>query len=127
MDITKTLDELDPPPWGEPEYNSYLVTTSHRLRKKPIGEFDVEDLRIMIGQDIGSRWLVPLAVDVLERNPLAEGDFYPGDLFANILRLPKEFWQDAPALHNRVATVLHSLPVVPEELAEAVAAFQGAA
>ena len=57
----KTLDELEGVAWGEPTFDSYLVTTCHRLRTKPVDEFSVEDLRIMIGQQIGLPHLVPLA------------------------------------------------------------------
>jgi hypothetical protein len=81
----KTLDQLEGVVWGEPTYSSYLVRTCHRLRTKPIDEFDVEDLRIMIGQQISLPHLVPLAVAELEREPLAEGDFYPGDLLSNVI------------------------------------------
>jgi hypothetical protein len=81
----QTLDQLECDVWGEPTFDSYLVTTCHRLRTKPIDEFSVEDLRIMIGQKIGLPHLIPLAVPVLEREPLAEGDFYPGDLLANVI------------------------------------------
>ena len=52
-------------------YDSYLVTTCHELRRKPIGTFSVEDLRIMIGQQIGVPWLLPIAVEVLEEEPPA--------------------------------------------------------
>jgi hypothetical protein len=69
----KTLDELEGVVWGEPTFGSYLVTTIHRLRTKPVDEFTVEDLRLMIAQRIGLRHLVPLAVGVLEREPLAGG------------------------------------------------------
>ena len=48
MNEHATLDELDPPGWGPPEYDSYLVRTCHELRKKPLSQFTVEDLRIMI-------------------------------------------------------------------------------
>jgi hypothetical protein len=41
----KTLDELEGVVWGEPTFDSYLVTTCHRLRTKPVDEFSVEDLR----------------------------------------------------------------------------------
>src|SRR5687767_13247797 len=81
----KTLDQLEGVVWGKPTFDSYLVTTCHRLRTKPVDEFSVEDLRIMIGQKIGLPHLVPLAIAVLEREPLAEGDFYPGDLLANLI------------------------------------------
>jgi hypothetical protein len=81
----KTLDQLEGVIWGEPTFDSYLVTTCHRLRTKSVDEFSVEDLRIMIGQQIGLPHLVPLAVAALERDPLAEGDYYRGDLLANVI------------------------------------------
>ncbi len=126
FDRTKTLDELDPPAWGEPEYNSHLVETCHRLRSKPIGEFSVEDLRIMIGQGIGLRFLVPLALEVVEPDPLAEGDFYPGDLFASILRVERDFWAREWQWRDRVLALLDRLPEVPEELNRPVATFRRA-
>ena len=85
-DLRKTLEQLEKDIWGEPEFGSTLVTTCHALRKKPIGAFTVEDLRIMLGQDIGSRYLLPLAKAVLRDDPLAEGDFFPGDLVEAVLR-----------------------------------------
>ena len=120
----KTLDELDPPPWDAPDFDSHLVVTCHRLRGKKIGEFTVEDLRIMIGQRIGPQWLVPLALDVLERDPLSEGNFYPGDLLANILHLPAEFWSRDLESRDRVKVLLEKMPEIPEELNDAVRAFR---
>jgi hypothetical protein len=82
----KTLEQLEGEFWPEPDFDSYLVTTCNRLRKKPVDEFTVEDLRIMIGQQIGLPYLVPRALDVLERDPLADGDFYDGDLLMSVIR-----------------------------------------
>src|SRR6516165_7980740 len=79
-DRQKSLQELEQDNWGEPPYSSYLVTTIHRLRRKPLAEFTTEDLRIMIGQRISLTFLIPLALERLEDQPLAGGDFYPGDL-----------------------------------------------
>ena len=81
----KTLDQLEGVVWGEPTFDSYLVTTCHRLRTKPVDEFSVEDLRIMVGQKIGLTHLVSFAVAALERDPLAEGDHYPGDLLTSMI------------------------------------------
>ena len=81
-----TLDELDGVRWGAPEFDSHLVTTCHRLRTKPVDEFTVEDLRIMIGQNIGLAHLLPRAVAILEADPLAKGDWYAGDLLCAVLR-----------------------------------------
>ncbi|WP_204007841.1 contact-dependent growth inhibition system immunity protein [Virgisporangium aurantiacum] len=40
--------------------------------------------------------LLPLAVDMLVDNPLAEGDFYPGDLLVTVLGLPSSTWVTLP-------------------------------
>ena len=100
----KTLDELEGIVWGEPTFDSHLVTTCCRLRTKPIDEFTVEELRIMIGQKIGLDHLMPLAIVALERDPLAEGDHYPGDLLANVVGCG-EWLRSHPNLLLRVVAV----------------------
>jgi hypothetical protein len=115
-----TLDQLEGIEWGPPEADTYLVRTCHRLRKVPIGEFGVEDLRIMIGQSIGLFFLVPVALDVLARDPLAEGDLYPGDLLSSVLRSDPGFWNARADLRSQVDQILARMPEIPDELAEAV-------
>ncbi|MGW1747294.1 contact-dependent growth inhibition system immunity protein [Streptomyces sp. NPDC002092] len=39
--------------WRPPAYDSYLVTTVHALRRKPIGALTVADLGLLIRQNIG--------------------------------------------------------------------------
>ena len=119
-----TLDQLDPPAWGEPDFDSGLVQACHRLRRKPIEEFTVEDLRIMIGQQICLRWLMPLALDVLEKDPLAEGDFFPGDLLSAVLRPTAEYWAGEPQLRSRLSAVLDNLDEVPDVLVACIGAFR---
>jgi hypothetical protein len=124
IDLTKTLDELDPPPWGDAEYQSSLVAACHRLRGKPIGEFSVEDLRIMIGQGIGLPFLIPLAVEALEQDPLAEGDSSPGDLLGSILGVEQGYWVREREWRDRVRALLDRLPELPEELVKPANAFR---
>lgn len=81
-----TLEELEDEVWGEPDFHSRLVLTCHALRKKDLDRFTTEDLRIMVGQTISMPILLPRAIAVLERDPLAEGDFFPGDLLSALLR-----------------------------------------
>ena len=99
----------------------------HALRSKPIDEFTIEDLRLMIQQQIGLRYLVPIALQHLRKDPLAEGDFYPGDLLAAILRVAGDFWQQKPdlsrALRNVIVALTHDStidvdPAVQELIAE---------
>jgi hypothetical protein len=49
--------------------------------------------------------LVPLAIERLRDDPLAEGDLYPGDLLAALRRVDPGFWRRQPAL----AAALRSL------------------
>lgn len=91
--MARTIERLEKENWGDPgSGGSAVIERCLELRRKPISRFSVGDLRLMIGQDIGTRFLVPPALDILELNPFAEGDLYPGDLLAGLLRLPAEFW-----------------------------------
>jgi hypothetical protein len=90
---SKTLECLEGSIWGDPEYESQLVLTCHSLRKKQLKDFDIEDLRIMIGQNIGLRFLMPLAIDRLKENILAEGDYYEGDLLSAVLQSNQSYWK----------------------------------
>ena len=102
----KTLTELEGEDWGPPTYNSHLVTTVHRLRYVPINQFNIEDLRIVIGQHIGLPWLVPIALEHLEKDAFVSGDFYPGDLLKNVATIPKDFWASRRDLRDRAKRVV---------------------
>jgi hypothetical protein len=104
----ETLEQLEGCIWSAADNESYLISTVHRLRKKSLADFTVEDLRIMIGQGVGLPHLLPLAVSVLEREPLAEGDFYPGDLLSSVIGAAT--WVEGqPGLARRLALVVRSL------------------
>jgi hypothetical protein len=84
----------------------------------------------MIGQGFSLAWLVPLAMPLLEREPLIEGAYFPGDLLLNVLRLEHDFWETRGELERRLTVLCqrflvipHSLDEVPEEVGEALDAF----
>ena len=118
FDRQKSLEELEQDDWGEATYDSYLVKTVHRLRRRPLAEFTIEDLRIMIGQRVGLSILIPLAVERLEEDPLAAGDFYPGDLLQAVGRAGDAFWATHPDCFQRVRKIVRrvkeSLPSLDE-------------
>ena len=92
---TKTLENLERniwPPLSSDE-GSYLIKTCNRLRKKALAEFDIEDLRIMINENIGLKYLIPLALEILNKNILAEGNYYEGDLLSAVLSSDKSYWE----------------------------------
>lgn len=121
--LDSTLEDLEKDYWGEPEYGSHLVTECHRLRKIPLRDLSVEDLRIMLSQELGVTYLLPIAVTELESDPLAEGDFYPGDLCQSVLLLPYEVWKDHKDMYKRVKKVIEDLEEIPAELTDAVKTF----
>lgn len=110
FDLSKSLQELENCDWGEPMYDSHLVVTCHKLRRVPLKLFNTENLRMMIGQKIGLKFLVPLALKHLYAHPLAQGDFYPGDLLVSLLRIETAFWSQnldyCKEIHQIVGTVL---------------------
>jgi hypothetical protein len=106
FDRTKTLQELEGQDWGEPTFGSSLVTTCHRLRRKRLDDFNVEDLRIMIGQKIGLPFLVPIALERLAVDPLVDGDFYPGDLLAMVLQVDDAFWNAHHDLCDQIRPIV---------------------
>lgn len=102
----KTLENLEKDVWPEEDFDSHVVRRTSELRKVPLNEFSVEDLRIMIGQNFSLPYLVPLALDRLEENVLAEGDFYPGDLLVAVSSAVDEFWDKNREYEDRLRKLI---------------------
>jgi hypothetical protein len=121
-----TIEQLERDVWPDPEQSStFLVRRCTELRRKPLSEFTVEDLRIMLGQEVGVQVLLPRAVDVLVREPLAEGDLYPGDLLRSVVRLPDSAWSDLHGQHHRLADLVAGSDLDDPELRNHVVEFLG--
>lgn len=106
FDRSKSLQELEGQDWNEATFDSHLVITCHELRRKAIGSFEVEDLRIMIWQEMGLNYLIPLALEVLEDNIFAEGSVYSGDLLDSVLRVDKKFWRNNLTYRKDLESIL---------------------
>lgn len=70
----------------------------------------------MLGQEVAVPILLPMAVDVLAADPLAEGDYYSGDLLEAVLRLPLSAWVSIPERRRQLATALADLGSVAADL-----------
>ncbi|MFE4801034.1 contact-dependent growth inhibition system immunity protein [Streptomyces sp. NPDC056708] len=82
----RSLEGLEDDRWPAPSGDATrLVATAHALRRKPIGELTVEDMRLLIRQNEGLPYLLPLALEVLRLDPMAEGHMYEGDLLSAVL------------------------------------------
>lgn len=122
-----TIEEIEGVSWPEPGPEAtFLIQRCTQLRRKPLSQFTTEDLRLMIGQQIALPILLPNAVDLLLADPLAEGDYYPGDLLLNVVRLPRSVWSTLPREQERLIQFLHQtqLPTnVDDNVRHAVAGF----
>jgi hypothetical protein len=93
INLDKTLSQLDSEAWGTAtEGDSSLVQKVLFLRNKPLKQFTIEDLRLLIIQNFNLEILIPLALDKLKENILAEGDLYEGDLLNSVLCSDSAYW-----------------------------------
>jgi hypothetical protein len=118
VDKSRSLEEIENDYWGDPSADATrLISTAHALHRQPVGALSVEGLRLLISQKVGLDTLVPLAIEAIERDPLAEGDFYPGDLLDALMRqVPDSYWQAHDDQRARVRTVAEALD--PEETSD---------
>ncbi|KAA1240789.1 contact-dependent growth inhibition system immunity protein [Aquimarina sp. RZ0] len=106
MSLEKTINQLEnkaiPRP---PEYESHLVKRCFDLANKKLKYFSPEDLRIMISQNIGLDYLMPIAIELLEKEPFIEADYYEGDLFLNVLKVDKIFWEKNLEFKEKILSI----------------------
>lgn len=116
-EFSQSVQDIEGDVWpaAAPE-DTYLVRTVHRMRQVPIGELDIEGLRIMLSQNVGTTAILPRALDQLEANPLAAGHFYPGDLLSAVLRLPEERWSDSAEAWAKVRVIAQQADVMIAEM-----------
>jgi hypothetical protein len=106
----RSLEQIEGDAWGDPPADATkLMTTVHELRRKPVDTLSPEDLRVLIGQKVGLDALVPLALSRLERDPLLEGDYYPGDVLVSVLKVPEDYWSAHPQQLLDVKRVIGSV------------------
>lgn len=124
---TITLDTVDPPAWGPaPPDATPLTTRCHELRTKPLRDFTVEDLRIMIGEQVALNHLVWRALDRLRSDSLVAGDDYPADLLESVLRVDSAYWERSSGYDlelHRLAEGARERFTLASELRELIEAF----
>ena len=64
---------------------------------------------MLVGQKIGLKYLVPLALESLENNYFCSGDFYNGDLLYTVLGIESDYWDKNYALFQRLSAIMFNL------------------
>ncbi|MFG2971192.1 contact-dependent growth inhibition system immunity protein [Streptomyces sp. NPDC048288] len=112
-------DRRPAPPAGA----SRLAVTVHALRHRPVGELSVEDLRLMTGQDVGLAHLLPLAVEILRDDPMAQGDLYEGDLLSAVPTRKPAARNELPRARREPGTAVSGPTGLPPGLAQQAGRF----
>lgn len=101
--IEKSINELEGKGISKkPEFDSFTVIKTFELTNKKIKLLKPEDLRLLIGQNIGLKYLVPIAIEILKENPLIETDYFEGDLLIKVLNVQESFWDTYPGLKSQI-------------------------
>ena len=117
VDKSKSLHELEGYDAGDPKTKTTpMVRRCLTLHRTPLEQWNADDCRLMLGQKFSPRYLVPLALEFLNEDPLEEGFMYPGALLNSVLRLPAEFWMHEQELWYEVNSIVEQL----EELRQSI-------
>ena len=84
------------------------------MRRKPLRDLTDEEIRLAIGQKMGLRFLMPLAVERLDINPLVAGDFYEGALLYYVLCEASGSGLDDEHLRRLDAAALRLVEAAPQ-------------
>jgi hypothetical protein len=91
LDTSKSLNQLFGARAQDASESGALATTCLTLYEKSLKDFSVENLRVMIGQNIGLEFLIPFAFELLRENLFIQGDYYPGDLLSVVMQAESVF------------------------------------
>jgi hypothetical protein len=106
IDQSLSLQDLEQDDWGEAPFDSHVVRSVHVLRRVPLHDLTIEQLRLLIGQGVGLSYLIPLALEQLTADPFVQGDFYPGDLLVAVLsKTPAPYWHDHDAERQQALAI----------------------
>ncbi|MFV0529991.1 MAG: contact-dependent growth inhibition system immunity protein [Flavobacteriales bacterium] len=94
--------EFDIPSEGN---STPIQLRSYSLYQKQLSQYKLDDIRFMIGQEIGSQYLVEIAIGYLKNDILLDAAYYEGDLLNIILKLPLLFWEK----HSELTLNFHHL------------------
>lgn len=89
-----SIEELEKCWWEEPKFDSYVTRTSYSARKKPLAQLSAEEIRLLLGQKIGLKYVIPLGISILKENVGIMVQYYEGDLLNQFLGLDINDWEE---------------------------------
>mgnify|MGYP000894226955 FL=1 len=118
--LKKNLQQLEKefPKEILPKEKLPLLPREKEVSMIPLEDFDIENLRFMIQQGFGWKFLIPMAIHVLADNPFVDRfneDSYDYGLLSAVLGVKNTFWQNNPNLYHQVEEILQVAESVENE------------
>jgi hypothetical protein len=124
IDENLTLQQLDGRDWGDPQTApTGMVARCLRLRRTPLRDFTLGDLRLLVGQKIGLETIVPRALQHLLSEPLVETEYYPGDLLSVLLLVDEAYWSDHSVELEQLVLIARLVTPTNDKVADEQQAF----
>ncbi|WP_416519800.1 contact-dependent growth inhibition system immunity protein [Streptomyces achromogenes] len=88
----------------------------------------VEDLRRLIGQDVGLRWLLPVALDHLRETAPQEAatGWYDDDLLSAVVTRAESVWREQPRLARHLDETVRMLTDLSSHIRHEAEGFRAA-
>lgn len=103
----KTLEKLENDYWENSPDGSYLIKRTHEIRTLPLSGLTNDDIAMMIRQKFSLDYMLPLAIDKLQKDILAHGETgTEGAIMDAVLRIPASFWKQNPDYWMFIKTML---------------------
>ncbi|WSQ11535.1 contact-dependent growth inhibition system immunity protein [Streptomyces sp. NBC_01231] len=122
-----SIEDLEGDRWPDPPADSTnLVRSVYELRRRPIGNLSVEDMRRLIGQDVGLNWLLPVALDFLRDTAPDEAvtGWYDDDLLSAVLTRKDSLWRTVGDLARHLNETVDMLTDVSDYIQRHVDDFR---
>ena len=108
MISSKSIEQLENDYWKDIEFPTGLVERCYRYRRIPIGNLTPGQIRTLISQQIGLKFLMPLALEMLRKDVLFDAELYEGDLLSAVLTVDISFWKQYPAIRSEVFQLIEA-------------------
>jgi hypothetical protein len=105
FDRTKTLVQLKREKFRDFTWDFHRFPSRYYLRNVPLDQFTDFDMWILIRQAIGLDYLVVMALERLEMNPLIKCGRSEGDLLSAVLLADALVWKRNPDYRQRVTAL----------------------
>lgn len=105
FDRRKTLVQLKRDKFNDARWDFFPFATGYYLRNKPLEKLNATELWILIRQGIGLDYVVLLAMERLEVEPLLRCRHSEGDLLSSVLLADALVWKRNPTFRDRITKI----------------------